>query len=68
MELRQAYGAEAEYRISQRWSVGLGGAIYRQLSDRSNEDIAYFGNLPYDVLSLIGSNGAYWYTRVRYVF
>ena len=37
-------------------------------TDLSNEDIFYFGNLPYDVLSPVGSNGAYYYSRIRYTF
>ena len=61
--------AEVEYRISQRWTVALGGLnLTDEYADLSNEDIHYFGNLPYDVLSPIGSNGAYYYTRVRYAF
>ncbi|MCL7713330.1 TonB-dependent receptor plug domain-containing protein [Stenotrophomonas mori] len=61
--------AEVEYRITPRWSVAVGGQnLTDNYPDRSNEDIHYFGNLPYDVLSPIGSNGAYWYGRVRYSF
>jgi len=61
--------AEAEYRITPAWSVAIGGQnITDNYPDRSNEDIYYFGNLPYDVLSPIGHHGAYWYARVRYVF
>ena len=61
--------AEAEYRITPKWSVALGGQnLTDEYADRSSEDIAYFGNLPYDVLSPVGSNGAYYYTRVRYTF
>lgn len=61
--------AEAEYRITPQWSVAIGGQnLTDNYPDRSNEDIHYFGNLPYDVLSPIGSNGAYWYGRVRYTF
>jgi len=61
--------AEVEYRVTSAWSVALGGQnLTDNYPDRSNEDIHYFGNLPYDVLSPIGSNGAYWYARVRYVF
>ena len=74
-EPEQVYGAEfqldaeVEYRFSDRWSVALGGQnLTDEYPDRSNEDIHYFGNLPYDVLSPIGSNGAYYYTRVRYAF
>lgn len=61
--------AEVEYRFSDRWSLALGGLnLTDEYPDPSNEDISYFGNLPYDVLSPIGSNGAYYYTRVRYRF
>jgi len=72
---RQTYGAElqfdaeADYQITPRWSVALGGQnLTDRYPDRSNPDISYFGNLPYDVLSPIGINGAYYYTRLRYAF
>ncbi|WP_159095555.1 TonB-dependent receptor plug domain-containing protein, partial [Xanthomonas fragariae] len=72
---RQTYGAqwqldlEAEYHLGNQWTLAIGGQnILDNYSDRSIDDIAYFGNLPYDVLSPIGSNGAYWYGRVRYAF
>ena len=74
-EPRQTYGAkwqldaEVEYRITPKWTVALGGQnLTDEYADRSIDDIAYFGNLPYDVLSPIGSNGAYYYSRVRYTF
>lgn len=74
-EPEQRYGAEwqldaeAEYRFSPQWSLAIGGLnLTDEYPDLSNEDISYFGNLPYDVLSPIGSNGAYYYTRVRYTF
>ncbi len=74
-EPRQTYGAEwqldaeVEYRITSKWSVALGGQnLTDEYPDRSIDDIAYFGNLPYDVLSPIGSNGAYYYSRIRYTF
>uniref|UniRef100_UPI0013D53C24 TonB-dependent receptor n=6 Tax=Gammaproteobacteria TaxID=1236 RepID=UPI0013D53C24 len=58
-----------EYRITPQWSVAIGGQnLTDNYPDRSNSDIHYFGNLPYDVLSPIGSNGAYYYGRVRYTF
>jgi len=61
--------AEVEYHVTPALRVALGGQnLTDNYPDRSNEDIHYFGNLPYDVLSPIGSNGAYWYARVRYVF
>ncbi|KAF1014528.1 MAG: Colicin I receptor [Stenotrophomonas maltophilia] len=72
---RQTYAAkyqldaEVEYRVNAHWSVAVGGQnLGDTYSDRSNTDIYYFGNLPYDVLSPIGSNGAYYYGRVRYTF
>ena len=71
----QTYGAkwqldaEAEYHFTDRFSAAIGGDnITDQYPDRSIEDISYFGNFPYDVLSPIGMNGAYYYARVRYVF
>ena len=74
-EPRQTYGAEwqldaeVEYKITPKWSVALGGQnLTDEYPDRSIDDIAYFGNLPYDVLSPIGSNGAYYYSRIRYAF
>lgn len=72
---QQTYGAEwqldaeAEYRFGKGWSIALGGQnLTDEYPDLSNSDIYYFGNMPYDVLSPIGSNGAYYYTRVRYAF
>ena len=74
-EPTQTYGAEwqldaeVEYRITPKWSIALGGQnLTDEYPDRSIDDIAYFGNLPYDVLSPIGSNGAYYYSRIRYTF
>ncbi|MRH00076.1 TonB-dependent receptor [Xanthomonas sontii] len=61
--------AEIEYHLTPQWSVAVGGQnLTDAYADRSKPDIAYFGNLPYDVLSPIGSNGAYYYGRVRYTF
>lgn len=74
-EPRQTYGArwqldaEVEYKLTPQFSVALGG---NNLTDayptRSNSDINYGNNLPYDVLSPIGSNGAYYYSRAVYRF
>lgn len=72
---KQTYGArwqldaEAEWHATDRLSIALGGQnITDQYPDRSIPDIAYAGNFPYDVISPIGSNGAYWYGRVRYAW
>ncbi|WP_368562667.1 TonB-dependent receptor plug domain-containing protein [Pseudoxanthomonas sp. UTMC 1351] len=74
-EPEQRYGAEwqldaeVEYRLTPQLSLAIGGLnLTDEYPDLSNEDIYYFRNLPYDVLSPIGSNGAYYYTRVRYTF
>ncbi|MBB3227381.1 iron complex outermembrane receptor protein [Luteibacter sp. Sphag1AF] len=61
--------AEVEWRATERLSLALGGQnITDQYPTRSIPDIAYAGNFPYDVISPIGVNGAYWYGRVRYSF
>jgi iron complex outermembrane receptor protein len=49
--------AKAEGYAADRLSIALGG-----------QNIAYAGNFPYDVISPIGSNGAYWYGRLRYAW
>ncbi|WP_101925106.1 TonB-dependent receptor plug domain-containing protein [Luteimonas rhizosphaerae] len=74
-EPEQVYGAkwqldaEAEVQLGTAWSLAIGGLnLTDEYADLSNEDIYYYGNLPYDVLSGIGSSGAYYYTRVRYRF
>ena len=74
-EPAQTYGAkyqldaEVEYRFDNQVSVALGGNnLTDEYPDRSSDDINYFGNLPYDVLSPVGFNGAYWYARLRYRF
>lgn len=71
----QTYGAElqldleAEYHISPQWSLAIGGQnVTDNYPDLSNDETNYYGNLPYDVLSPLGSNGAYWYGRLRYTF
>jgi len=71
----QTYGAkwqldaEAEYRVNDQLSFAIGGDnLTDQYPDRSIADISYFGNFPYDVISPIGINGAYYYARARFVF
>lgn len=66
---RYQLDAELEYRITEQVALALGGSnITDQYPELSNEDIYYFGNLPYDVLSGIGVNGAFWYGRVNFKF
>ncbi|WP_039747883.1 TonB-dependent receptor plug domain-containing protein [Solimonas variicoloris] len=71
----QTYGArwqldaEVEYRITPQLALALGGDnLTDNYPERSNADINYGGNLPYDVLSPLGSNGAYYYERLTYSF
>jgi iron complex outermembrane recepter protein len=61
--------AEVEYKITQRFSVAVGGVnLTDNYPDRSSSDINYFGNLPYDIISPIGFNGAFYYARARFTF
>ncbi len=61
--------AEAEFKLTPQLSFAIGGYnLTNQYPTRSNSDINYAGNFPYDVISPIGINGAYWYGRVRYTF
>ena len=61
--------AEAEFKLTPQLSFAVGGYnLTDQYPTRSNSDINYAGNFPYDVISPIGVNGAYWYGRVRYTF
>ena len=61
--------AEVEYKVTPQFSVALGGQnLTNQYPTRSIYDISYFNNFPYDVLSPIGMNGAYYYARARYTF
>jgi iron complex outermembrane receptor protein len=61
--------AEVEFRATNRLSFAVGGDnITNQYPSRSDADMNYGENFPYDVISPIGSNGAYWYGRVRYTF
>jgi iron complex outermembrane receptor protein len=74
-EPEQTYGeewvldAEVSWLPTSQWTLTLGGNnITDEYPDESIDDIAYFGNLPYDVLSGVGMNGAYYYVRTSYSF
>jgi len=74
-EPEQTYGAktsvdlEVSYDITDNFQVALGGNnIFDEYPDRSIADIAYFDALPYDILSPVGINGTYWYSRARLKF
>jgi iron complex outermembrane receptor protein len=74
-EPEQRYGTElqvdleGEYHVTEHAGIALGIAnAFDNYPDRSIPDIAYFGNLPYDILSPIGVNGRYVYTRLTLSF
>jgi len=69
----QTYGAkwsldaEVEARITEAWTLAIGADnLTDEYPDRSTPDIGFFGHLPYDVLSGIGMNGAFFYLRSAY--
>ncbi|UCL84876.1 TonB-dependent receptor plug domain-containing protein [Pseudomonas sp. HS-18] len=71
----QTYGAvwqldaEVAYKFTPQFSLAVGGNnLTDNYPERSSSEINYGGNLPYDVLSPIGSNGAYYYARASYSF
>ena len=60
---------EVEYRITAQLALALGGTnVTATYPTRSSDDISYFGHLPYDVLSPVGFNGAFYYARLKYTF
>jgi iron complex outermembrane receptor protein len=74
-EPRQEYSGksqldlEAEFKFHEKLSVAFGGTnVLDEYPDRSSDDINYAGNFPYDVLSPIGFNGAFFYARMRLGF
>jgi iron complex outermembrane recepter protein len=51
--------------VTKRLSVAIGADnALDEYPDLSSDDINYAGNFPYDVLSPIGMNGAFYYARV----
>jgi iron complex outermembrane receptor protein len=70
-EPRQEYGAETsldlEGAVNLTSALVLTAGVSNVLDnypDRSNADINFFGNLPYDILSPVGINGRFLYTRL----
>jgi len=59
--------AQAQVTKALNLSIGAVNATDRYPT-RSIPDISYFGNFPYDVLSPVGFNGAYYYARARLSF
>ncbi|RMN59975.1 TonB-dependent receptor [Pseudomonas amygdali pv. hibisci] len=61
--------AEVQYTFTPTFDIAVGGNnLTDRYPERSNSQINYGGNLPYDVLSSIGTNGAYYYARATYGF
>lgn len=74
-EPAQTYGsvwsldAEVAVQIIDGWTVAIGADnLTDEYPDLSSDDINFFGHLPYDVLSPIGMNGAYYYLRTQFDF
>lgn len=74
-EPQQTYGAEwqldaeAAYRFNSAIAIAVGASnLLDNYPDASSADINYFGNFPYDFLSPIGMNGAYYYARIDFTF
>jgi iron complex outermembrane recepter protein len=74
-EPSQTYSAETQvdvegtYAFNDSVSVSLGASnLFDGYPDLSSDDINYFGNLPYDILSPIGINGRYLYGRLKVAF
>ena len=70
-EPRQRYGSETTVDLegafdvtgTLTWTAGVSNLL-DNYPDRSDPAINYFGNLPWDVLSPVGINGRYLYTRL----
>ena len=61
--------AELAAAITDAWTVAVGADnILDEYPELSDPDIGFFGHLPYDVLSGIGMNGAFFYVRSAYNF
>ena len=60
---------EAALKVTKQFTLALGGTnVLDTYPDLSSGDINYFGNFPYDVLSPIGFNGAFFYGRATVTF
>lgn len=74
-EPEQTYGGkwqtdlEVGYQANEHVNIYVGASnLFDEYPDRSNSEIFYFGNFPYDVLSPVGMNGRYLYAGVRTSF
>ncbi len=74
-DAQQRFGAEwiadlhVQYNLSEQLSFAVGGNnIFDNYPDESQPLLNLSGNLIYDVISPIGVNGAFYYSRVSYDF
>lgn len=66
-DARWQLDAELRYRFAPTLTLAVGASnLTDAYPERSSADIQYFGNLPYDILSGIGVNGAFGYARLDY--
>ncbi|UXH76653.1 TonB-dependent receptor plug domain-containing protein [Roseateles amylovorans] len=60
---------EAQWQATRALSLSVGAVnATDRYPTRSIADIAYYGNFPYDVLSPVGFNGAFYYAKARFTF
>jgi iron complex outermembrane receptor protein len=60
---------EAQVQLTRALGLDFGAVnVTDRYPTRSSADISYYGNFPYDVLSPVGFNGAYYYARARLSF
>lgn len=71
----QTYGSnttvdfDLQYAFTNGISLAIGANnLLDTYPDKSSEDIAYFGNFPYDIIPPVGINGRYIYSRLSYNF
>ncbi|TRX53927.1 TonB-dependent receptor plug domain-containing protein [Thalassomonas sp. M1454] len=74
-EPEQTYGSNmtVDFDLQYAFNNGITFAVgannlLDEYPDESIDDIAYFGNLPYDVIPPVGMNGRYIYSRLSYKF
>jgi iron complex outermembrane receptor protein len=66
---RLQFDTEIAFRLFDQLQLYVGASnLFDEYPELSNEDIFYFGNFPYDVLSPIGFNGRFVYGGVRASF
>ncbi len=60
---------DLQYAFNNGISLAIGANnLLDEYPDESIDDIAYFGNFPYDVIAPVGMNGRYIYGRISYTF